>query len=291
MPDVPLSLQQCEDTKMKKLLLWIKDTAEWLFDLEDWKMLLRSIPSVVVALFTVCTVTMNLAANKIVWSGLKIGENYFVSITGGLFLSWAVFLIMDMVTKTFGAKASIKLNFFGAVINAIAIIFLGIIASIPSDFPFPGASASFDAVLGFSGNGVQPWQILISSTVAYVVSGIINSIINVLIGRAFKKNPDGKIAFATRSYVSTMVGQFADNFIFTGIAFGLFAHFYGPVTIVGMAIIGALIELFCEIVFSPIAYIKCRKWQQEGVGKEYFEYCKKMELSDDPARFEFNTEK
>lgn len=272
---------------MKKLIAWLSDTAAWLFDSEDWKKLLRSIPAVVVALFTVCTVTMNLAANKIVWSGLKIGENYFISITGGVFLSWAVFLIMDMVTKTFGAKAAIKLNFFGAAINAIAIIFLGIIASVPSDFPFPGASSSFDAVLGFTGNGVQPWQILISSTIAYVASGIINAIVNVCIGRAFKKNPDGKAAFITRSYISTVIGQFADNFIFTGLAFGLFAHFYGPITIVGMATIGAIIELLSEIIFSPIAYIKCKKWQQEGVGQEYFAYCKKMELADDPARFEF----
>ena len=281
---------KCEDTKMKKLFAWIVDTVKWLFDLKDWKMLLRSIPAVVVALFTVCTVTMNLAANKIVWSGVKIGQNYFISSTGGVFLSWAVFLIMDMVTKTFGAKASIKLNLFGAAINAIAIIFLGIIASVPSDFPFPGASSSFDAVLGFTGNGVQPWQILISSTIAYIASGIINSIVNVCIGRAFKKKPDGKAAFATRSFISTIIGQFADNFIFTGIAFGLFAHFYGPVTILGMALLGALIELVSEIIFSPIAYLKCKKWQLEGVGQEYFAYCKKMELSDDPARFEFNQE-
>ena len=176
---------------MKKLFASIKDTLDWLFDREDWKMLLRSIPAVVVALFVVSTVTMNLAANKIVWSGLKIGQNYFISITGGVFLSWAVFLIMDMVTKTFGAKASIKLNLFGAAVNAIAVIFLGIIASVPSEFPFPGASTSFNAVFGFTGNGVQPWQILISSTIAYVLSGIVNAVVNVFIGRLFTKNPDG----------------------------------------------------------------------------------------------------
>ena len=272
---------------MKKLILWTKDTFEWLFDLNDWKMLLRSLPAVVVALFVVTTVTMNLAANKIVWSGLKIGDNYFISITGGVFLSWAVFLIMDMVTKTFGGKAAIKLNLFGAVINTIAIVFLGIIASIPSDFPFPGASSSFDTLLGFTGNGVQPWQILISSTIAYVLSGIVNAAVNVLIGRLFVKNPDGKLAFITRSYVSTIVGQFVDNFIFTALAFSFFAKFYGLFTITGMALIGALIELFSEIIFSPIAYHKCRKWQKEGVGKDYFNYCKKMELSDDPARFEY----
>ena len=272
---------------MKKLFVWIKDTFEWLFDFNDLKMLLRSIPASVVALFAVCTVTMNLAANKIVWSGIKIGETYFLSVTGGVFLSWAVFLIMDMVTKTFGAKASIKMNLFGAVVNALAVVFLGVIASVPSEFPFPGASDSFNSVFGFTGEGVQPWQILISSTIAYVVSGVVNAVVHVLIGRRFKKNPDGKIAFITRSYISTMVGQFVDNFIFTWLAFSVFAHFYGVVTILGMSLFGALLELFCEIIFSPIAYTKCKKWQRDGVGHEYFEYCKKMELAADPARFEY----
>ena len=272
---------------MKKPVNLIIDTFEWFFDKKDWKMLLRSIPANVVALFVVATVTMNLAANKIVWSGLKIGENYFLSVTGGLFLSWAVFLIMDMVTKTFGAKAAIKLTFFGAFVNAIAVVFLGIIAAVPSDYPFPGASASFDIVFGFTGNGVQPWQILISSTIAYIISGLVNAVVNVLIGSLFVKNPDGKLAFITRSYISTMIGQFVDNFIFTALAFVFFAHFYGLFTVVGMALIGAVAELFFEIIFSPVAYKKCKKWQQEGVGLDYYEYCKKMELIKDPSRFEY----
>jgi hypothetical protein len=40
-------------------------------------------------------------------------------------------------------------------------------------------------------------------------------------------------------------------------------------------------------MFSPIAYKKCRKWQKEGVGREYFDYCKTMELANEPARFEY----
>ena len=78
-----------------------------------------------------------------------------------------------------------------------------------------------------------------------------------------------------------------DNFIFTALAFSFFARYYGFVTITGMAILGAIIELVCEIIFSPVAYRRCHKWQKEGVGRDYFEYCKKMELSDDPARFEY----
>ena len=99
---------------LKKMKIWFIDTLEWFFDFHDWKMLLRSIPGVVTMLFIMATITMNLAANKIVWSGIYIHDTPFVSITGGIFLSWAVFLVMDIVTKTYGTKAAIKLTVLGA---------------------------------------------------------------------------------------------------------------------------------------------------------------------------------
>lgn len=35
---------------------------------------------------------------------------------------------------------------------------------------------------------------------------------------------------------------------------------------------GAAAELIMEIVFSPIGYRITKKWKQESVGKEYFEF-------------------
>ena len=59
-------------------------------------------------------------------------------------------------------------------------------------------------------------------------------------------------------------------------------------TLLGIALVGALIELVCEIFFSPVGYKICKRWQSEGVGNDYFKYCEEMELKKDPSRFNFN---
>ena len=274
---------------LKKFKNWTVDICEWFFDFRDWKMLLRSIPGVVTMLFIMATITMNLAANKIVWSGLNINGTPFVSITGGIFLSWAVFLVMDIITKTYGIKASIKLTVLGALVNAIAVIFLGLIALFPAKYPYEGASTVFDTLFGFEALAApQPWQILLSSTIAYIASGIVNAIVNGAFAKLFKKNPNGKMAFYCRSYASTIIGQFVDNFVFGGLAFAVFAKFYTFPTLIGIALAGALLELLCEVFFSPVGYRICKRWQSEGVGNDYFNYCREMELKKDPSRIEFN---
>ena len=280
-----------EKTKnpFKRIGLWISDTFKWLFDFKDWKKLLRSIPGLVTMLFIMATITMNLAANKIVWSGLVVNGTPFISITGGIFLSWLVFLLMDIITKTYGIKASIKLTLLGAIINAFAVIFLALIALFPAKYPYEGASTFFDTVFGFEAlSAPQPWQILLSSTIAYIASGIVNAIVNGLFGKLFKNNPDGKSAFYCRSYVSTTIGQFVDNFVFGALAFSVFAKFYTLPTLIGIATLGALIELACEMVFSPFGYRICKKWQSEGVGKDYLDYCRLMEIKKDPSRIDLD---
>lgn len=280
-----------EKTKnpFKRIGLWISDTCKWLFDFNDWKKLLRSIPGLVTMLFIMATITMNLAANKIVWSGLVVNGTPFISITGGIFLSWLVFLLMDIITKTYGIKASIKLTLLGAIINAFAVIFLALIALFPAKYPYEGASTFFDTVFGFEAlSAPQPWQILLSSTIAYIASGIVNAIVNGLFGKLFKNNPDGKSAFYCRSYVSTTIGQFVDNFVFGALAFSVFAKFYTLPTLIGIATLGALIELACEMIFSPFGYRICKKWQSEGVGKDYLDYCRLMEIKKDPSRIDLD---
>ena len=56
-----------------------------------------------------------------------------------------------------------------------------------------------------------------------IVSAAVNNFLNFAIGRLFRKNPDGRLAFAARSYVSTFIGQFFDNFVFAVLAFAVFA--------------------------------------------------------------------
>ena len=71
-------------------------------------LLLRTIPSVVVALFVISVITMNLLANK------TLVQTTYLAIDGGILVSWLSFLCMDIVTKHFGPKASTRLSIFGS---------------------------------------------------------------------------------------------------------------------------------------------------------------------------------
>lgn len=232
--------------------------------IEEYKVLLRSVPAFVTSFFILATVLMNLAASKIVFNAFN------VAVTGGFLLSFVPFLCMDTVVKRFGARAAILLNILSALGNLFAVVFLAVVAAIPT----PGSDyTAFNSTFGCV------WFIALSSTVAFVVSGVVNSLLNAAIGKIFKKNPDGKLAFFTRAYVSTFIGQALDNFIFMAGVYCVFAPIYWnmslPVsTCVGTAIMGGFFELLVEVIFSPIGYISSKKWATEHVGQEYVDkYC------------------
>ena len=99
-----------------------------------------------------------------------------------------------------------------------------------------------------------------------------------MIGKLFKKNPDGKLAFITRSYISTFIGQFFDNLIFAMLTFMLFAPIFWDgfhwtfIQCVTCSLIGAALELVLEVVFSPFGYWVCKNWRKQEIGKQYFAY-------------------
>ena len=98
------------------------------------------------------------------------------------------------------------------------------------------------------------------------------------IGKAFRNNPDGKLAYAMRTYISTFIGQFLDNFIFSVIVFVFFAPIFWDGfswTVIQCAmcsLTGAFAELIMEIIFSPMGYKITTNWKKHNVGKEYLEY-------------------
>ena len=158
---------------------WCKDTVKWLFDFKDWKKLLRSMPSIVVALFVVSVVAMNLMAAKTI----VITNPSWFGVTGGILLSWIPFLLMDVVVKTYGAKAATKLNILGLIVNLVCVGFFQLVTMLQIGGD-PSQYAAFNATFQ------QTWQILVASSIAFVVSGIFNNIINAGIGKLFKKNPE-----------------------------------------------------------------------------------------------------
>ncbi len=236
---------------------------------KETALLLKSIPATVVSLFVVSVICMNLLANK------TLVQTSWIALDGGILISWLSFMCMDMITKHFGPKASNRISVLAVGVNLLTCLIFFVAGSIPST---ADDYSTFDGI--FRGT----WFILLGSTVAFLISAMINNSLNWLLGKAFRKNPDGKAAYAVRTYISTFVGQFSDNFIFSVIVFMFFAPIYWGgfrwtlLQCAMCALTGAVAELIMEIVFSPIGYRITKKWKAENVGMDYLAY---MERSHD----------
>ena len=235
---------------------------------KEIKILLRSIPATVVTLFAISVVCMNLLANK------TLIQLDWIALDGGILISWLSFMCMDIITKHFGPRASTMISIHAAAINLLTCIIFFVASMIPSS---ANDYTAFDSIFGGT------WFVLLGSTVAFLTSALINNLLNHSIGKCFKRNPDGKLAFAMRSYVSTFIGQFLDNFIFSVIVFVFFAPIFWDgfcwtlLQCATCALTGAIAELVMEMAFSPIGYRITKKWQKEQVGKAYFEHLKETE--------------
>ncbi|MEE0059437.1 MAG: VUT family protein [Acutalibacteraceae bacterium] len=230
---------------------------------EETTILLRSIPSTVVSLFVVSVICMNLLANKTLY------QNDWIALDGGILISWLSFMCMDIITKYFGPKASNKVAILASIINLLTCFIFYIASIIPSN---ANDYTALDSILGGT------WFILLGSTVAFLVSATVNNFLNWAIGNAFSKNPDGKLAYVTRTYISTFIGQFIDNLIFSIIVFVIFAPiywngFHWTVLQSAMcALTGAVAELIMEIIFSPFGYHIVTGWKKHNIGKEYLDF-------------------
>ena len=235
----------------------------------ELKTLMRSVPPMAVALLTATVFTMNLLANKSIFLPVS-----WMALDCGIVISWLAFLIMDVVTKHFGPKASTKISVLACAINLLTCLIFFVASAIPSN------AADYTAFNGIFGG---TWFILLGSTVAFLASAVLNNVLNFTISRAFKRNPNGKTAYAVSVYVSTFAGQFFDNFIFSLIVFVGFAPIYWNgfhwtvLQCAACALTGAVAELIMEIIFSPIGYRITKKWRENAVGRAYLEYMGKGE--------------
>lgn len=232
---------------------WLQ--AQW----EDSRRLFRAIPSVTMMLFVVSVIVTNLMAAKfIVYTSL-------VQVTGGLLLSWLPFLCMDMTAKHFGPLASIKLNLFGLLMYLCCVGFFQLVVVLQYTPAAPDADYSaFAAIYG------AQWKVLLASSAAFVVSGVVNAAVHHGVGLLFRRRPDGPAAFFSQSWVSTFVGQFVDNFVFVGLLNVLLSGWGWPMApVLGAAFLGGLLELLTEMSFSAVGYRTILRWRAEGVGRDY----------------------
>ena len=242
---------------MKKIKTWIKR------EKEEMAILLRSLPVMVVTLFVVSVICMNLHANK------TLLQLDWIALDGGILISWMSFMCMDIITKHFGPKASNKISLLAAAINLLTCLIFFVASIIPSN---ANDYSAFNGIFGGT------WFILLGSTIAFLSSAAINNMLNWMIGKTLEKKLHERLVYGIKTYTSTFIGQFFDNFIFSVIVFAFFAPifwdgFRWSILQCSMcALTGAVAELIMEIIFSPIGYRIVKKWEANSIGKEYLDY-------------------
>lgn len=233
-------------------------------EFNEFRVLLKCVPTVVVVLFIMSVFSMNLLANKsisIPWEWLALDC--------GIFVSWFAFFTMDIVTKHFGPKAANELTVLAIVVNLgfCLLLFIGsVVPGMWGQAYVDGSEGLINGALNSTFGGT--WYVVLGSTAAFLISAIVNNFLNFAIGRLFKKNPDGLTAYVLRTYVSTAVGQFVDNLTFAL----LVSHFFFGWTLlqcVTCALTGMLAELLCEGIFFYPGFAITRRWKKNAVGTEY----------------------
>ncbi len=238
-------------------------------EISEYLCLLRSVPTVIFTLFVLSVFSMNLLANKSVSLPFQ-----WMAIDCGTTLSWFAFLTMDVLTKRFGPKASTQISLTATALNLFmcGIFYLGsIIPGLWGESFVDGSADIINTALNNTFGGT--WYVIVGSTIAFVISSFINNFSNHAIGKCFKKNPDGIVTYFFRSFFSTTLGQFADNFLFSTLVGRIFFgwSFY---QIVGGALATSIAELILSLLFTVPGHKICKFFDKHNVGNEYLEYVK-----------------
>lgn len=221
--------------------------------LREFRTLLGTASPLLVSLMVLSVVGMNLLANKSVDTGVD-----WLALDGGILFSWLTFLSMDVLTHCYGPRAASMLSVTALGLN----LFMALVFYLGSRIPgvwgesfVPGSEQVINRALDGTFRGT--WFIILGSSVAFLVSAVLNNYLNYGIGRLSKRKT-GFVVFALRSYVSTFLAQFADNLIF---ALLVSRTFFGwtLVQCFTCALTGAVLELLFEVVFSPLGYRVSRR--------------------------------
>ena len=230
--------------------------------MEDYKVLLRSIPAATVSLFFVSVIMMNLLANK------ELISLPYLALDCGFVVSWVSFLCQDMICKRFGAKASIKISILALLVNLAVSLCFWACSLTPGMWGAYYSTGSLQVNDALNSTFGGAWYVVVGSTCASAISSVVNSNVNVAIARHLHKDTFG--AFALRSYTSTLVGQFVDNFVFALLVSHLFFG-WTMTQVVMCSFTGAVFELLCEAFLSPVGYRVVEGWERENVGSAYLQ--------------------
>ena len=194
------------------------------------------------AVYAVFTVVQNLFEMK------TLGTAAFAFAGGGILLSWATFMIMDITTELFGKKETMKIYTFAGLINLFIVVLSQVVILIPG--VYPEQNAAFAQIFS---NGVRT---ALSSFTAFWFGNFVN--MQIMIKLKSKANSNSKFLLFIRAVVSTIFGQFVDNLLFATLAFapiGLSLFETSWTTILTTSLFGTCMESIIESVFVPFITI------------------------------------
>ena len=214
----------------------------------EFRTLLRTVPPILVSLMILSIVGMNLLANKSINTGVD-----WLALDCGIIFSWLTFLTMDVLTHNYGPRAATLLSLLALAMNLFMAGMFYLASLIPGVWGESFVAGSESVINGALNNTFGgTWFIILGSSIAFVVSAILNNFLNYGIGKLLKRDT-GFGVFAVRSYVSTFLAQFADNLIFALLVSKIFFG-WTLLQCFTCALTGAVMELLFEVVFSPFGY-------------------------------------
>lgn len=194
------------------------------------------------AVYCVFTVMQNLFEMK------TLGTDAFAFGGGGGLLSWATFMIIDITTELFGKRDTIKIYTFAGLINLFIVILAQVIIALPGVY-----SEQNEAFRLIFSNGVRT---AFASFGAFWVGNYVN--MNIMIGMKEHDKSGSKFMLFVRAVVSTIFGQFVDNFLFATLAFapiGISAFEMTWKAIFTSSCFGTFMETVNESIFVPFITI------------------------------------
>mgnify|MGYP006268172479 FL=1 len=184
------------------------------------------------AIFCGLLLISNIGAVKLIEFGPIITD-------GGAFLFPLVYVVGDVLSEVYGFKATRRAIFTAFSLSILASITFLLIQYSPAANQWDNQS-SFEAILGF-----VP-QIVLASISGFLSGQLLNSYVLVKIKQKTKEKK-----LWLRLIGSTVVGEFADTFVFCFIAF------YGILTgfdFLKYVLIGYIYKTLLEVVLLPVTY-------------------------------------
>ena len=130
----------------------------------ELKLLQRSVPAVLLALFVTSVVSMNLLANKSIDLNVP-----WLALDCGILFSWLTFLLMDVLTKRYGVRAANLLSVTALCVNLLASALFVAASYIPGTWSQSYVYGAQSVVIAALDNTFRSaWYVIFGSSIAFL---------------------------------------------------------------------------------------------------------------------------